>query len=184
MSEITSANSGAIGTGIGPAPGEADVALSREGFLLQLLRELTGTLQDVIGVEDASGLIALVGQRVGDRLDGQYRQALGVQHLDRHQVAAVVVDLKRRIDGDFYVIEEAEDRIVLGNRRCPFGEMVRDRPSLCMMTSNVLGTLAAEHLGRARVSLVETIARGAAGCRVVIWLGQTPAAEGRDYFRS
>ncbi len=170
-----------------PDPTEADLPLTREDFLLQLLRELTGTLQDVIGIEDAAGLIALVGQRVGDRLDGQYRDALAVQRLERHQVAAVVVDLKRRIQGDFYVIEESEDRIVLGNRRCPFGELVRDRPSLCMLTSNVVGTLAAEHLGRVRVSLMETIARGDKGCRVIIWLKQTPtarAAEGRDYFGS
>ncbi len=30
-----------------------------------------------------------------------------------------------------------------GNRLCPFGELVRDRPSLCMMTSNVFGYIAA-----------------------------------------
>ncbi|HAZ60605.1 MAG TPA: transcriptional regulator [Gammaproteobacteria bacterium] len=176
-----------ISADICPDPSGVDIPLTREDFLLQLLRELTGTLQEVAGIEDASGLIALAGQRVGDRLDGQYRDALAVQCLDRHQVAAVIVDLKRRIQGDFYVIEESEERIVLGNRRCPFGESVRDRPSLCMLTSNVIGTLAAEHLGRVRVSLMETIARGDAGCRVVIWLKQTPtarAAEGRDYFGS
>ena len=36
------------------------------------------------------------------------------------------MDLKRRIQGDFHVIEETEDRIVLGNRACPFGELVRE----------------------------------------------------------
>lgn len=169
------------------SPAEADIPLTREGFLLQLLRELTGTLQDVIGVDEAAGLIALVGQRVGDHILVQYEQALGEQRMDPVRVAALLVDLKRRIEGDFFVVEVGEERIVLGNRRCPFGDAVRDRPALCMMTSNIFGTLAAEHLGRARVSLEETIARGAAGCRVVIWLQETPAARagaGRDYFRA
>ena len=38
-------------------------------------------------------------------------------------------------------MEENEDRIVLGNRRCPFGEKVLGRPSMCMMTSNVFGSI-------------------------------------------
>jgi len=169
------------------SPEEANIPLTREGFLLQLLRELTGVLQEVIGVEEASGFIALVGQRLGDRIHDQYAQTLGDGPLDRARVAAVLVDIKRRIQGDFYVVEENEERIVLGNRRCPFGDAVRDRPSLCMLTSNVLGTVTAEHLGRARVALEETIAGGAAGCRVVIWLRDTPAARGargRDYYRA
>ena len=55
--------------------------------------------------------------------------------------------MKRRINGDFYVIEESETHIVLGNRACPFGDKVLGRPSMCMMTSNVFGHVAAENLG-------------------------------------
>ncbi len=42
------------------------------------------------------------------------------------------------------------------------------RPSLCMMTSNVFGVIAAENLGYAKVALTETIALGAPGCRAVV----------------
>jgi hypothetical protein len=55
-----------------------------------------------------------------------------------------------------------------------------------MMTSNVFGTIAAENLGYAKVSLEETIATGASGCRVVIYLRQTTEsarAEGREYLK-
>jgi hypothetical protein len=34
----------------------------------------------------------------------------------------VLVDLKRRIQGDFYVLREDDQKIVLGNRHCPFEE--------------------------------------------------------------
>lgn len=39
-----------------------------------------------------------------------------VSRLTRDQVAAVLLDLKRRIQGDFYVIEQDDEKIMLGNR--------------------------------------------------------------------
>ena len=108
-----------------------------------------------------------------------------MDRLSREQVASVLVDLKRRIQGDFYVIEQDEEKIVLGNRACPFAEKVEGRPSLCMMTSNVFGVIAAENLGYARVVLEEAIATGASGCRVVVYLkpDEAQSKEGREYFR-
>ncbi|WP_244444251.1 methanogen output domain 1-containing protein [Lutibaculum baratangense] len=163
----------------------AAVPLDRDVFMRTLLRELSGTLQDVVGLEEASGYISVVGAAIGEQLDAQYRKALSVDRLTREQVAQVLVDLKARIEGDFYVVEEREDRIVLGNRACPFGEKVRDRPALCMMTSNVFGHIAAENLGYARVSIEEAIARGDPGCRVVVYLvpDDNPDPDAREYFR-
>ncbi|HEX2165560.1 MAG TPA: methanogen output domain 1-containing protein [Thermoanaerobaculia bacterium] len=163
-----------------------DVPLERDVFMRTLLRELSGALQEVVGIEETSGFVSIVGQRMGETIDDQYRAALGVSRLDREQLAAVLVDLKRRIQGDFYVIEEDADKIVFGNRACPFGDKVLGRPALCMMTSNVFGAIAARNLGWAKVELQETIAQGAPGCRVVVHLQPSAAAEqaeGREYFR-
>ncbi len=163
----------------------AEVPLDRDRFLRALIRELAGTLEDVIGLEDTSGYMSVVGGAVGAAIDRDYRSALELRRLDRSQVAAVLVDLKRRIEGDFYIISEDEEKIVLGNRACPFGAMVAGRPSMCMMTSNVFGSIAAAHLGYAKVELQETIARGHAGCRVVVYLQPSEAAlaaDGREYF--
>ncbi|MEH2159969.1 MAG: hypothetical protein V7K38_02740 [Nostoc sp.] len=35
-----------------------------------------------------------------------------------------MIDFKRRIQGDFYVIEQDDEKIVFGNRVCPFAEKV------------------------------------------------------------
>ena len=163
----------------------AGVELDRDRFLRSLLRELAGTLQDVVGLDEASGYISVVGGAIGEQIDAAYRRAINVESLNREQVTAVLVDLKRRIEGDFYVIEEREDRIVLGNRRCPFGEFVKGRPSLCMMTSNVFGFIAAQNLGYARVDIEESIAAGHGGCRVVVHLRPSDEREpnAREYFR-
>ncbi len=165
---------------------ELDIPLERDGFLRNLLRHLSGTLQDVIGLDDARGFVGVVGQAMGQEIGSFYRDALGKDTLDREEVAGALVDLKRRIRGDFYVIEQDDEKIVLGNRACPFGEKVEGRPALCMMTSNVFGSIAAENLGYAKVELQETIAEGHPGCRVVVHLDETPEArrvEGREYFR-
>ncbi len=164
---------------------DAPIALERDIFMRTLLRELAGTLEDVVGTAEASGYISVVGGAMGERINADYRRALSVERLTRDQVRDVLVDLKRRIQGDFYVLEEYEDRIVLGNRACPFGKLVEGRPSLCMMTSNVFGSITAQNLGYAAVEIDKAIALGHAECRIVVHLTPTeaPAANVREYFR-
>jgi predicted ArsR family transcriptional regulator len=161
------------------------VELDRDLFLRTLIRELSGTLEDVVGLEEASGFVSAVGQRIGDQINLSYRSALGVEQLSKQQVADVLVDLKRRIQGDFFILEQTDEKIVFGNRVCPFAEKVIGRPSMCMMTSNVFGTIAAENTGYAKVALEQTIAEGAPECRVVVYLqpqSEARAADGREYF--
>ena len=163
------------------------VGLDRDVFLRTLIRELAGTLEDVVGLREATGYISVVGGTIGDQINREYKNALNVSKLNRSQVAAVLVDLKRRIQGDFFIIEESDEKIVLGNRACPFAEKVIGRPSMCMMTSNVFGQIAADNLGYAKVELRRTIARGDPGCTVVVHLTpteETTSAEGREYFKA
>ena len=165
---------------------EREVPLDRDIFLRTLIRELAGTLEAVVGLEEASGFISVVGQNMGRQMDRDYKAALGTGRLTREQVASVLVDLKRRIRGDFFVIEQDDEKIVLGNRACPYAEKVVGRPAMCMMTSNVFGSIAAENLGYAKIELAETIAAGHPTCRVVVHLRPTPAADqavGREYVK-
>ncbi len=163
------------------------VPLDRDIFLRSLIRELSGALQEIVGLEEAAGFISVVGRSMGRQIDREYRRALQLPVLTREQVSVVLVDLKRRIQGDFFIIEESQDKIVLGNRACPFGEKVLGRPAMCMMTSNVFGSIAADNLGYAKVELQQTIAAGHLGCTIVVHLRPTPeavAAHGREYFRT
>jgi predicted ArsR family transcriptional regulator len=164
-----------------------NISLERDLFLRTLIRELSGTLQELVGLEEASGFISVVGQNMGRQIDHEYKSALQVSSLSREQVTQVLVDLKARIQGEFYVIEETDDKIVFGNKTCPFAEKVVGRPSMCMMTSNVFGSIAADNLGYAKVELQKTIASGDTGCRVVVYIKPTEEAEdaeGREYFKA
>jgi predicted ArsR family transcriptional regulator len=162
------------------------IDLERDGFVRHLIGELSGLLEEVVGIEEARGFIALVGQRVGSHLDGLYSAHLGEGDWTPEQLAAVLVDLKRRIHGGFRIESVDRSAIVLVNDACPFGARVVGRPSLCMMTSNVFGTLAAQHLGFASVALPETIARGDARCRVLVQFDvvASSAPDARQYSRA
>lgn len=167
-----------------PVLSEIDIPLNRDLFLRTLLGHLALTLQNVVGLEEASGFISVVGQEIGDEINQTYKKALAVSQLSQEQVGQVLLDLKRRIQGDFHIITQDSDKIVFGNRVCPFAEKVIGRPALCMMTSNVFGSIAADNLGYSKVVIEEAIARGDSGCRVVVYLQPTAealAAQGREY---
>jgi predicted ArsR family transcriptional regulator len=169
-----------------PSARQAAVPLERDLFMRTLIGHLAETLHKVVGLEEASGFISVVAQQMGDEINQSYKTALQVERLDRNQVADVLVDLKRRIQGDFRVVEQDDEKITLENSRCPFGDKVLGRPALCMMTSNVFGSVAADNLGYAKVAIERAIARGDPGCRVVVYLRPTAAAEqaeGQEYFR-
>ena len=164
-----------------------EIPLDRDLFMRTLIRELANVLQEVVGTDQVSGFISVVGQLMGHQINELYCNALEVTSLSREQVTAVLVDLKKRISGDFFVIEQDDEKIVLGNRSCPFEDKVIGQKEMCMMTSNVFGSIAAENLGYAKVHLKETIAEGRPECRVIVYLkmgGETDAAEGREYFKS
>ena len=152
----------------------------RVKFLRELLRELSGVLEDTVGLEEAAGFISMVGARIGELMNAEYQAAANSGKLEVEQVADALVDLKRRIEGGFEIESIDHEKIVLVNSACPFGKYVAGRRSLCMMTSNVFGRIGAANLGYARVELAETIAEGASGCRVIVHLSE--GEEGREYF--
>ena len=162
-----------------------DVSLERDGFSRTIIREISGLLQDMIGLEEASGYISIVGQSIGNSINSEYKTALNVDKLSKQQINAVLLDLKRRINGEFYIVEQDENKVVFGNTRCPFEDKVVDRPSLCMMTSNVFGTITAQNTGYSKVILNETIAEGSQSCRVVVYFNENAVADsedGREYY--
>lgn len=163
------------------------VALSETSFLRKFVRHLTGTLEEVVGLHEATGYMATVAQRIGEQLNEAYRQSLGLERLNRKQVCRVINDIEKRINGKAEVAHDDEDKIVLKGCACPYGQDVNDRLSLCIMTTNLFGVIAAENLGYAKVSIEESQAQGDGRCAVVIHVKNTPAcraAHGREYFQS
>ncbi|MFK8014595.1 MAG: methanogen output domain 1-containing protein [Gammaproteobacteria bacterium] len=159
---------------------DATIRRDRDQFLRELLRELATVLEESVGLKESEGFISMVGSRIGEIMTREYQAASGLEKLSPSLVASALVDLKRRIDGGFRVESLDAEKMVLVNTACPFGHYVHGRRSLCMMTSNVFGKIAASNLGYARVVLEETIARGDAGCRVVVHFEE--GEDGREYY--
>lgn len=157
------------------------IELNREEFCLDLIRDVAGTLEDVVGLEEAEGYLAVVGTHMGRRLHDHYSGQREVGTLARQDVPEVLLDLKKKIGGSFEIESETADSITFVNSHCPFGERVANRPSLCMMTSNVFGFISAEANGYAKVELHRTIAAGDGHCRVTVHFTKN-AAPGREYY--
>lgn len=159
----------------------APIRRDRDVFVRELLGELADILEDGVGLEETATFISRVGNRIGREMNSDYLDAAHAERLDVEQVAAALVDLKRRIHGGFSVERIDGEKIVLVNTACPFGRYVEGRRSLCMMTSSVFGRVAADNLGYARVEIKKAIARGDPGCRVIVHLTEGDA--GLEYMR-
>jgi anti-sigma regulatory factor (Ser/Thr protein kinase) len=144
----------------------------RESFLRALVVQLAQTLEFDQGPDAADAAVAQVGTDVGGRMEEEFRRAEHVVgRMTPEQIAHCYTRLKQAIGGGFYVIEASEEQIVLGNTRCPFGDVVSRAPSLCRMTSSVFGGIAARNSDvPVTVLLEERIAVGDPGCRVVVRL--------------
>lgn len=161
-----------------PTPEEADEfgRFNRESFLRALVVQLAQAVEREAGPVMAEQLVTEVGSGVGYRMEEAYRQLhqRGDEPLSVDELANLFIHLKHGIDGDFFVIEATEERIVLGNRRCPFGQVVRHAPALCRMTSSVFGGIGARNRDGVSVHLEERIAIGDPECRVTVWLKPPP----------
>jgi anti-sigma regulatory factor (Ser/Thr protein kinase)/predicted ArsR family transcriptional regulator len=157
-----------------PAADEAGPAgFGKEAFLRALVVELARTAEATQGPAVAEELVAQVGATVGGQMEEEYRRARAVAgRLTPEQVGDCYLRLKGAIDGGFSVISAGPDKIVLSNRRCPFGDAVRQAPALCRMTSSVFGGIAARNHEHAVVLLDERIAVGDPECRVTVLLGE------------
>lgn len=143
-------------------------------FLTEVLVRLADRLSDLGGEDLAQSLVILVGTDAAAELRARSLAAAG----DPTAVAALLIDLKDRIGGRFHVVEATSERITLRGVQCPFGDAVRGRSSMCLMTLSVFGQIAADALGYARVAVPQSIAQGHAGCLVIIELN--PATTGSD----
>lgn len=159
---------------IKPVTTPLDETLNQPEFFSSIIGELAGLLESMIGLRDAEGFISTVGGNLGHRISGLY--PVGPDSAAPDRLAEVLVDLKTRIKGEFEVVSADADQIVLSAGRCPFGDKVKDRPSLCMMTTNVFGRVVADRTGYAHVTIDKAIAQGDAGCRVVVALKLSDAA--------
>jgi len=163
----------------------ASGGFGQEAFLRALVVQLAQAVERNGGPALAEACVAQVAIDVGTQMEAEYRAATAiVDRLDSSQLADCFVRLKHAIDGGFYVIELTPDRIVLGNTRCPFGDVVREAPALCRMTSAVFGGIAANSHGESAVTLEERIAVGDPECRVIVHLGPAEAKPGAHHYRS
>ncbi|MBS0123398.1 methanogen output domain 1-containing protein [Thetidibacter halocola] len=152
-------------------------------FMSDMITSLSGRIEEMVGLEESSWFIAQVGQDIGRDISRRYRDADGALPDDPEAIGAILCDLKARIGGHFSVVSADADEIRLVASRCPFGEKVRGRASLCMMTTHVFGRIAADACGYSSVRIDEAIALGDPRCSVTVVLRRTSHGAEHEFYR-
>lgn len=148
----------------------------RETFAVDLLTHLSDILPGAIGMEAAEDVVTAVTTRMARDVT-QDIGGLPVRDRSPAETAEQLVRLMDRIGGRFEIARFSDNCVEFRGCGCPFGAKVKGRDSLCRMTCGVFGRVVAEVLGYARVTVVDSIARGSDSCRVVVDLRRVAGEE-------
>lgn len=147
-------------------------------FLSKLITQYAFIHKKTVG-KTAGEYIRQIGLRTGEWIEDFYGKRDDDWSVNKY--AEVIVDLKNSIGGEFYISSITPEYVIVKANRCPFGEMVRDAPHLCNMTSSVFGGIASRKFGYGKVDLKKRIAVGDLGCEVVIYFKPNELVDGDVY---
>ena len=168
-----------------PSSRFAEIDLDRDTFTRILLGNLVLVNEEILGSDIAASYIQAIGLNVGASLENKYKKLWGWEGpLTVDLYADLIVDLKRKIHGDFFLIHKALDRVVVGSNTCPFEEIALHTPNLCKITSSIFGGIAVRNFGYAKVVLRKRIAAGDHQCEVCVYLrknSENRLEEGDEY---
>jgi len=156
------------------------VNISEGTFLRRIINDLAANLEK----KDPKSIVNKVGFNVGEHIEELYKGFYGVEKLNLDQFSEVIIDVEKKIGGDFSIVEISKDKVVIKNTKCPFGEGVKKNPNLCYITSNILGVLAAKYFDYGKVCMKKTIATDSDYCDMVVYLKKTKESEkdkGKEY---
>ncbi|OMP67365.1 methanogen output domain 1-containing protein [Domibacillus epiphyticus] len=147
-------------------------------FLSKLITQYAYIHEKTVG-KTADEYVRQIGLRTGEWIESLYKGEDDNWTVEKY--ADIIVDLKNSIGGHFYISSVQTDHVVVKAAACPFGEVVKDAPHLCNMTSSVFGGIASRKFGYGKVSLRKRNAAGDSGCEVAIYFNPTEDEEGDVY---
>lgn len=158
------------------APGILNPVSFLQAFVVQSVK--LAEQKGCAACDDHFNYIEMLGLTAGGCLEAASRSLLGLHgKLTPENYADVIVHLKNQIGGDFSRADSEPGVIRVENTRCPFGDMVKEAPELCRMTSSVFGGIAARNFGYAKVELQKRIATHDGRCSVCIYLDRETARD-------
>lgn len=144
-----------------------------QAFIVQGLR-----IAEQRSDSDGNDHVLQVGLATSGCLEEVARRHLGLSGpVDHAQYANLIIEIKNRIGGRFEQAPGEAGCVRVINHRCPFGDLVKEAPELCRMTSSVFGAIAARNFGYAKVELHKRIASQDGLCDVRVYTEPALAAD-------
>ncbi|MCX7338572.1 MAG: methanogen output domain 1-containing protein [Alphaproteobacteria bacterium] len=152
-------------------------------FLSTILEELVGAIESLVGFEEAAGLMHIVGHNIAEKVHPHSEEG---HLLTADQALSIFNDCMKAKGGEAYLLSPDPDKRVIKIKECLFGkEHVKNHPSLCKLTTSILGRFIAQNHGYSRIEIKETIAQGCAECHINIDLkpsSDTESSHGIEFF--
>ena len=157
---------------------ELDLPLDRDSFLRSVIHALSTAISQTTDRETSTRIVEAAARSLATEVDAEYRRALGVDALDRRQLANVLLDLGHRLEDGVTATDydEANDRVQLD-----YLDSAEDgvNAAVSAVKTAMYGFIAAHNLGYARVEE----GRDRAGAPQTI-ISLRPGSGGREYFKT
>lgn len=127
---------------------------------------------------DLDNNIEQLGFSAGCCFETAYKQEFNINGTMNHdKCAEMIIEIKNKIGGNFSRTSSDPNTIRVINTRCPFGNVIKQTPELCKMTSSVFGGIVARNFGYAKVVFRQKIATGNRNCDVQIFTDLSDCAD-------
>jgi len=149
------------------------VNMNRDIFLTQTINELALNIDK----NQIKRTLNKIGLKLGKQIEQLYKEFYSVEKLNISQLTEALVDVEKKIGGNFSVVEKTPEKIIFKNNKCPFGnDRIKECPELCAITSSIFGIMASKNFAYSKVCLKKTIAKEDEDY-IVIFLKKTRESE-------
>ncbi len=156
-----------------------------QGLLQATLRGILDSVGAILHPSAIRQALRQIGVKLGRQASEQYRLVNGVSDpLSRKDYARCLVSLKELWRWECVLLDETANSLSLRIPSCPFGNSAASGSELCALTSALLGGIAADQFGYAKVCLKRGCGIPPQNCRVTIYIRKTDeslAAQGETY---
>lgn len=167
------------------------MSYSGEGKAELLEATLGAILDSVAGLLHPRTLGQLareIGMKLGRQANEGFRLTKGVcQPFSRRDYVRCMQSLKELWGWECAILEESANSLSIGIAVCPFGHSAVCRAHVCELASGILGSIAAEQFGYAKVCIKQGCGVPPRNCCATIYIRETDeslTAEGQAYLNN
>lgn len=149
---------------------DKNLYLDKESFFLFLIVKLAKIVEERFGKQESTDLFSIIGANLAHEINSYYREKFSKDKLSAECIATSLIEFSAKLNEKFYLVSLDQDKLVLGNKNCPYGVELKDREVFCQLDKSMAENMVKENFGYGKAELSQTIAQGDEECLITIYL--------------